>query len=376
MEKLKNKKIIILQDYFLYKGGGERAMIELAKGLKADIATSFVSKEAFDPRWHGIKTRELTSEDSFIHIPGWRHLKVQFSFIFKTGFLKKYDIIIYSGDCLSAVHRVKDKLNIAYVHTPPRHLFDNYHIRLNEYQGIKKIIFRIYAHISRFRYKRAIPLMDLLIANSKNVQKRIKKYLGYDSVVVYPPGDALNFSWRGQKDYYFSWARLYDVKRVDKIVEAFTKMPDKKLVVASGGPELEKIKKMAKGHKNIKILGWISDDKLLDLIGNCIATIYIPLREDFGMSPVESMLAGKPVIGVNEGGLKETIIHNRTGILLRPDFNIEDIVKAVKELSPLKALSMKESCQKQAQKFSTQEFIKGVKKAIELAKNNNKKKSF
>ena len=340
-------------------------MMVLAKALGAPIATSFVARDSFNPRQQGIKTIELTQEDNLIRLPGWRHLKVQFSFLFKTGFLKKYDIIIYSGDCLSAVHRAKGKINIAYVHTPPRHLFDNYQIRKNEYQGLKKIIFIIYAAISRWRYRRAIPKMDLLIANSRNVQKRIKKYLGYDSVVVYPPGDALPFRWLGQGDYYLSYARLYDVKRVDKIVQAFTKMPDKKLIVASGGPELEKIKRIAKGHNNIKILGWVSDEELLNLIGNCIATIYLPLREDFGMSPVESMLAGKPVIGVNEGGLPETIIHQKTGFLLKPNFNIDDIVKAVKSLTPEIALKMKKDCQRQAQKFSSENFILGIKKEIE-----------
>ncbi|MBT4277715.1 glycosyltransferase [Candidatus Falkowbacteria bacterium] len=365
MSKLNNKKIIILQDYFLYKGGGERSMIELAKALGADIATSFISKDAFNPRDHGIKTIELTTEGGFSHIPGWRFLKVQFSFVFKTRFLKKYDIIIYSGDCISAVHNCKDKLNVAYVHTPPRHLFDNYKIRLNEYKGLKRLIFRPYVWVSRWRYKRAIPKMDLLIANSKNVQKRIKKYLGMASVVIYPPGDTLNFKWISQGDYYFSWARLYDVKRVDKIVEAFTKMPEKKLVVASGGPELEKIKKIAKGHDNIKILNWISDEKLLELIGNCLATIYIPLNEDFGMSPVESMMAGKPVVGVNEGGLKETIIDDKTGILLKSDFNIQDIARAVRELTSGKAIAMRNACEEQAKKFSVEEFINGVAENIE-----------
>ncbi len=365
MNKLKDKKIIILQDYFLYKGGGERSMIILAKALGADIAASFIAKEAFNPRDYGIKTIELITEGKWPHIPGWRFLKVQFAFLFKTGFLKKYDIVIYSGDCISAVHRAKEKINIAYVHTPPRHLFDNYQIRLNEYKGLKKLIFSPYVWVSRWRYKRAIPKMDLLIANSKTVQERIKKYLGLNSTVVYPPGDALKFKWIKDGDYYFSYARLYDVKRVDKIVEAFVKMPDKKLVVASGGPELEKIKEIAKNSPNIKILNWINDEKLLELLGSCIATIYIPLNEDFGMSPVESMMAGKPVIGVNEGGLRETIIDQKTGILLKPDFTIDDIVKAVQDLDLKKAQKMRFDCEQQAKKFSKENFTKNVGREIE-----------
>lgn len=361
---LKNKKIIILQDYFLYKGGGERLMITLAKALNADIATSFIAPDAFNPRDHGIKTIELTTDENFSHLPGARYLKVQSSFIFKTNFLTNYDIIIYSGDCLSAVRYAKNKLNIAYIHTPPRHLYDNYQLRLKEYKFLKRQIFKIFVAINRPRFKHYAKKMDALIANSKTVQNRIKKYLNLNSMVVYPPCNIEKFKWIKQGDYYFSYARLYDVKRVDKIVETFIKMPDKKLIVASGGPELNKIKQLARGHDNIKVLGYISDKKLLNLIGNCLATIYIPLREDFGMSPTESMSAGKPIIGVDEDGLKETIIHQKTGLLLKPNFKIQNIIDAVNELTPQKALSMKEACEIRARDFSEDKFIKGIKNIL------------
>jgi glycosyltransferase involved in cell wall biosynthesis len=359
----KENKIIILHDYFLYKGGGERLIITLAKALGADIATAFITKDAFNPRDYGIKTKELVKKSYFSSVPGIRHLTVQLSFFFKTKFLKKYDTVIYSGDVVSAVYN-SDGKNIAYVHTPPRHLYDNYKLRIRQYKFIKRQIFRVYALVSRFRFERGVKKMDKLVVNSKTVQARVKKYLNLDSAVVYPPCDIGRFKWINQDNYYFSWARLYDVKRVDKIVEAFTLMPDKKLIVASGGPELKKIKSIAKGYENIKILDWISDEKLLDLIGRCIATIYIPINEDFGMSPVESMSAGKPVIGVNEGGLQETVIQNKTGILIKPDFNIQDIVDAVKNINKDTALKMKESCESRAKDFSEKMFIDGMREII------------
>src|SRR3990167_50040 len=99
-------KILILHDYFLYKGGGERLVISLAKNLGADIATAFIAKDAFDPRESGIKTIELYKEKAWSRLPGFRYLQVQFSFLFKIGFAKKYDVIIYSGDCLIALARV------------------------------------------------------------------------------------------------------------------------------------------------------------------------------------------------------------------------------------------------------------------------------
>lgn len=348
----------------MYKGGGERLVITLAKAIGADVATAFIAKDAFNPRDYGIKTRELVKEGFFSNLPGVRHLKVQFSFLFKTGFLKDYDIIIYSGDCVSAVYRARGKKNIAYIHTPPRHLYDNYDLRLKQYSFLKRQIFKIFVFFNRIRFEKSIKKMDELVVNSETVQERVKKYLNLNVTVVYPPCDTNRFKWLGQKDYYFSWARLYDVKRVDKIVEAFTLMPDKKLVVASGGPELKKIKKIAKGYDNIKILDWITDEELLELLGNCIATVYIPIQEDFGMSPVESMSAGKPVIGVNEGGLRETVMDGKTGYLIRPDFTVNDIAAAVKKMTREKSLAIRADCEARAKKFSEEKFVGEMRRVI------------
>jgi glycosyltransferase involved in cell wall biosynthesis len=350
-------KIIILHDYFLYKGGGERLIITMAKRLKADIATAFIAEDAFNPKDYGIKTIELYKESKWSKIPGFRYAQVNLSFLFKTRFVKDYDIVVYSGDCFNALYNAKGKTNIAYMHTPPRHLYDSYADRLKTYGILKKLIFVPYAIFNRWRFEFLTKKLDLIITNSETVKQRIKEYLKLDSVVVYPPCDTSKFKFIQQGDYFFSWARLYPAKRVDMIVEAFTKMPDKKLIVASGGPEMERLKKIAHGHDNIKIIGWISDDQLFELLGKCLATIYIPIREDFGMSPVESMSAGKPVIGVDEGGLRETIIHGKTGILMRPDFDIEELIKCVKEMTPETVALMKENCKNRAKDFTEDKFI-------------------
>lgn len=141
-------------------------------------------------------------------------------------------------------------------------------------------------------------------------------------------------------------------------------MPDKKLIVASGGPELEKINKMAEGHSNIQVLGWINDDQLINYLGKCLATIYIPVREDFGMSAVESMQAGKPVIGVAEGGLLEIITDNKNGLLLKPDFSLVELRAAIRQITPALALAMEPACYETAKKFSEQAFIKGINNVI------------
>ncbi|MBT4288161.1 MAG: glycosyltransferase, partial [Deltaproteobacteria bacterium] len=209
-------------------------------------------------------------------------------------------------------------------------------------------------------YEDAVRSMDIIIANSVNVQKRIKQYLSADSVVVYPPCDTAGFRWLGQGDYYLSTARPDLLKRVDVIVRAFLKMPDKKLVVVSGGSELERIRNMAKNAQNIKILGWVDESRLVQLTGKCIATIYIPEDEDFGMSPVESMAAGKPVIGVAEGGLLETVKDGETGILIKAFPSYEDVIQAVIQMTPESAKTMRMDCEKRALRFRTQVFVEKI----------------
>jgi glycosyltransferase involved in cell wall biosynthesis len=361
----KPPKVIILHDYFLYKGGGERLVISMAKGLNCPVATAFIGKDAFDPRDYGVETIELYKESRFSRIPGFRYMQVQFNFLFKTRFLKDYDVVIYSGDCLAALLNATGKRNIAYMHTPPRHLYDSYQDRINSYGILKKLVFIPFAIFNRWRFSTLSKRFDLILTNSVNVQERITQYLNLPSQVVYPPCTTLPFKHISDGDYYLSWARLYPAKRVDMLVEAFTKMPDKKLIVASGGPELEKVQQIAAGHPNIEIRGWVSDQDLIDLLGNCIATAYIPVREDFGMSPVESMVAGKPVIGVAEGGLLEIIEDNVNGIFIKPNFTTADIVEAVNKLTPELARQMRKACEATASKFTEEAFVAQIKAAIE-----------
>ena len=207
--------------------------------------------------------------------------------------------------------------------------------------------------------------MDVIIANSVNIQKRIKHYLKKDSIVIHPPCDTKSFRWLGQEDYYFSCARLDSLKRVDIVVKAFNQMPDKRLVIVSTGPESGRLKKMAEGCENIIFTGPVDDSQLKDLLGKSIASIYIPRDEDFGMSPVESLAAGKPVLGVAEGGLIETLVHGTTGILIPANPSPKELIDAVHELNPKRALGMRRDCEQRAGQFDQKIFLEKMRQLIE-----------
>ena len=148
------------------------------------------------------------------------------------------------------------------------------------------------------------------------------------------------------------------------MVKAFLDMPEKKLKVISGGPDMPKIKKLAQGAKNVQMLGWVDERMLVELVGRCVATIYIPRDEDFGMAPIESMAAGKPVIGVAEGGLLETVVDGETGILIKADPSPEDVIKAVQKMRPKRAKDMREAFERRAKLFDKDVFINKIQEVF------------
>ncbi|HPA25746.1 MAG TPA: glycosyltransferase [bacterium] len=357
-------KTLIIHDRFMFRGGAERLVLIMAKGLNADLCTGFWSYTETFPKSDVPNKLFILGNPS--QKSGWRYLKFQWLFYFKTKFIKDYDLVIFSGNnCLSAAHNVKKGVKkIFYCHTPVRHAYDLKNHYLKNKVWWKKIIMSCFIPFSRLVYKWGFNQMDIVIANSLNVQNRIKKYLNHDSIIVNPPIQTTKFKWLAQGDYYLSFSRVDKLKRVFDVVRAFQKMPDKKLVVSSGGDDLENVKQLANGYENIKILGWQNDDELKNLVGNCLATIYIPINEDFGMTPLESMSAGKPCIGVFDGGLKETIIDRLTGKFIPENYTIEDIIKAVEWLTPEQALKMRADCEMQAEKFSEEKFIEKMKNII------------
>ncbi len=351
-------KTIILHDTFLYKWWWERLITMMGKVLNADIASWFFSEGSFDLRkeWFNWKMISVSSE---IFKKWFRHLKLKWAFLFKTKFLKDYDTVIFSWDCISAVRNcTKLQKKIYYCHTPPRYIYDLNELYLQKINFLVRPFFKLGFFVFKSLYERDIKKMDLILTNSQNTKDRIKDFLWIDAEILYPPVDLSEFKYKWQLDYYLSFARLSTVKRVDRIVEAFKLMPEKKLVVIYGqnDPQKQEVMDFAKWFTNIefKTLPW--NVGFTDYVGNCIATIYIPVNEDFGMSPVESMAAWKPVIWVNEWWLKESIIDGKTWVLIDSEAKIEDIVKAVEFLTPEKCIEMRWDCENRANNFSLEKF--------------------
>lgn len=304
---------------------------------------------------------------SEVFTKGIRHIKLKLSFLFSTKFIWEYDSVIFSWDSISAVRNCpKHTKKIYYCHTPPRYIYDLHYLYLKKVPLYMRPAFKIACYVFKFLYERDISKMDIILTNSINTQKRIKKYLGYDSQVLYPPVDTKRFVSVWQKWYFLSFARLADAKRVDMIVKAFRDLPDERLIVIYGknDPQREKIFSLAKWYSNIELITLEDNDLLYDYIGNARATIYIPIDEDFGMSPVESMSAGKPVLWVDDGWLKETVIHKQTWYLCKKDIKVDDIIAWVKYLNQEISENMQTACISRANEFWLEAFEKQLKEYV------------
>ena len=355
MGMINSYKNIILHDYFESLEGGGRLSSILAHGLDMDIGYGFAGK-----KHPFVKNLTKHSLNSHSFIPLWKQFKLARAFSEKTFFLKSYEIVVYSGFYTPlAINNHLNGKNILYCHTPPRFIYDQKEFYSKRLPAPLRPLLQIFSNYLQPRYENAVNNMDKIITNSENVSKRLQTYLGKQSTVIYPPCDTERFQWLDQ-NYYLSMGRLDPLKRVDLIVRAFLKMPDKKLVITSGGGELSSLKKLANQADNIYFTGWVNEQKLVELVGNSIATLYLAKDEDFGMSPVESMAAGKPVIGAAEGGLLETIIPSETGLLLKNP-SVSAICEAVSTITPKIALNMRNDCEKQAHKFRTEVFIEKMR---------------
>ena len=364
------KKSLILYDFLLVRGGAEQVTLDIYDHFKEmDLGVGFIDKECFPHIKEDAKSiRTICSPTK---IKGWQTIKVSRAFARNAKFVNDYDVVIFSGSNapLAIKHR-KEGLNLLYCHTPPRFVYDLKDYYLQQSRWWERVLLKGLIKYFQPKYEASLESVDLIIVNSKNVQRRVKKFLNRDSVVIYPPCAVEKFNWVENGDFYLSTSRLEPYKRVDKIVKAFVAMPDKKLIVASGGSELERLKAIAEGAANITFTGWCSHTELSRLVGSCIATIYLPKDEDFGMSPVESMAAGKPVIGVKEGGVQETVLHGATGILCPENPSVDDIRSAVENLPPIKALDMKDACLSRAQQFSPDTFFKKMALLIDANKSS------
>jgi glycosyltransferase involved in cell wall biosynthesis len=353
---------VVVHDHFSMPGGGERTALALRAALDADLWTGFVCGTPAR-RLVAAELDRLRTLSICMPVPLVRTLLL--STLMARIPLHRYELAVLSGNSAPcALLGTQPTRSLVYCHAPPRYLFDQREILRRRVPGpLRPLADRLLDQFER-RYRAALARCDTIAVNSFTVRSRVRRYLGLDAVVVHPPVDTSAFRWLEGGDYFVSTARVAPLKRVEAIVRAFLRLPQQRLIVLSGGSDAQRLRRLAAGAHNIEFTGWVPDRMLSDLIGRCRATIYVPVDEDFGLSPLESMAAGKPVIGVREGGLRETVVHDKTGLLLEPNFNIDALCDAVGAMTAARARAMRGGCEARAQQFSVSHFRQRLANAL------------
>jgi len=358
-------RVALVHDHLAQDGGAEKVLKVITDLFpSAPIYTLLYEKNNADKNF-----KDKRIETSIIQkLPGGvRHYKWYLPFMpMAVEFfdLSGYDLVISDASAFAkGVITSTETLHICYCHTPTRYLWSDTHQYIKELgynKYLKKVISYMLSSL-RLWDRLAADRVDAYIANSQFIAQRIKKYYHRDSVVIYPPVETGSFEISQELgDYFLIGGRLAPYKRVDIVIEAFVKT-GKKLKVFGDGIDMPRLKKMAAGHDNIEFIGRVDDREKAVLYSKCLAFIN-PQEEDFGITAVEAMASGRPVIALCRGGAKETIIGHETG-----EFFYEQTAQAI--ISVLNRFDHTkydpQKIRQHALKFSRERFMREIKQFIE-----------
>jgi glycosyltransferase involved in cell wall biosynthesis len=283
--------------------------------------------------------------------------------------LSGHEVVISSSYVVAkGVLTTPDQLHVSYVHSPVRYAWDLQFQYLREQRmerGLKSALARSVLHYLRVVDAVGANRVDVFLANSDHVARRIRKTYRRDAAVVYPPVDTEAFAlYRPKEDYYVTLSRLVPYKRVDLLVRAFTSMPDRELVVIGDGPELRRLRAMA--GPNVTLLGYQPFDAVRHYLQRARAFVY-GAEEDFGITAVEAQACGTPVIGYGRGGLTETVIPGETGVLF-PEQSVPSLVAAVERFEREAERLEPERVRANAERFSVSRFHTAFGEALDRAR--------
>jgi glycosyltransferase involved in cell wall biosynthesis len=220
--------------------------------------------------------------------------------------LRGYDLVVSSeSGPAKGVITASNTRHICYCHTPMRYLWDLYPAYRNEWTRSrwKRALMTPAANYLRLWDYASAARVDQFAANSRNVQQRIWKTYRRESEVIYPPVDVASFYWKPAEDYFLAVSELLPYKRIDSLVGWFS-MTGRRLKIAGAGPEYGRLRAMASA--NVEFVGRVTDAELRELYARCRAFL-LPGEEDFGLTPVEALASGKPVVALGRGGALETV---------------------------------------------------------------------
>lgn len=357
-------KIALVFDWMTNNGGAEKVNSVLHKMFpQAPIFTSIFNHDVIKGFEKAAITTSFIQNLPFSKTKHQLYLKLM-PYAYELFDLSNYDIVISSSHaCAKGIITKPETLHICYCHTPMRYAWDNWHSYIRDYKmnPIIKSFAKKSLHKIRMWDRLSADRVDHFIANSETTKKRISKYYKRDSDVIHPMIDSKKFYISKEtKGYFLAVGRLIPYKKFDLIIEAFNQIGLPLKIVGEGIIQ-EELRNKAKS--NVEFLGNIDDKSLQKIYSECEALIF-PQVEDFGITTIEAMASGRPVIAFNQGGAVDTIIDGKTGIFFNKQ-TPEHLISAIETYQKTKNKFDTHFIKKHAQSFDQEEFENKLMKLIE-----------
>ena len=326
----KDLKVALVHDWLVGRGGGERVLYDIHTLFPDAPIYTLVYDQDKAPEW----CKECDIRTTYIQKwPGAKsHHKLLLSFmpkVWEALDLTEYDLVISCcASCCKGVITRPDALHVCYSFSPTRYVWDLYYDYLENTNAIKRFFMKRMIHKVRLWDFQAAQRVDHFAADSNFVGSRIKKYYRRDFTTIYP-GTRINEYpiTEMPDDYYLVVARFVRYKRVDLAIEACNQLKKKLVVIGSGGEEEERLKKLA--GDTVEFLGRVSDEEMERYYSRAKAFLF-PGIEDYGITPVEAMSAGVPVLAFGKGGALETVQDGKTGLYFH-DQTVSGLVHCIEE---------------------------------------------
>lgn len=328
-------RIALVHDYFIQMGGAERVAEAMHESFpSAPMYTTVALPQCLPPRLRNADVRTSALQ----HLPAmdrrFRHYFMLYPFAVEHFDLSQYDLIFSSSSGYAkGVRRRRNAIHVCYCHTPMRWVwrYEDYVAR-ERFSSFSRALLPMMLWPLRKWDLRASQQPNYYIANSRLVAQRIKKIYGREAHVIPPPIDVNRFHMSNEiEDYYLVLSRLMPYKRIDLAIEACKRL-NRRLVVIGDGPDRERLEKMA--DDRIEFLGR-QPDKIVNYYAARCRALLFPGEEDFGMAPLETNAAGRPVIAYRAGGAVETVDEEVTGVFF-DHANSRSLAEAIERFEGLR----------------------------------------
>ncbi len=361
-------KIALVHDFLTKLGGAENVLQALHEAFPdAPVYTLLYdkagTKNIFE-KGYSIQTSSLQKYPALIRKRP-KFLFAKFPKAIEEFDFSDFDVVISSSNAFAhGIITSPATLHICYCHSPMRYVWDWHNEYLKENNigyNLIGLYIRNLIHNIRIWDKVSSHRVDYWLANSATVQGRITKYYQKDSEILYPPVEVVKIGRlpATQEDFYLIVSRLEPYKRADLAVETFNRN-GKKLIIIGEGSQFDQLQKVVKS--NITLLGWQSNQTIYEYLTRARAFVF-PVEDDFGITPVEAMAAGKPVIALNKGGVRETVIAEKTGVFFNEP-TTESLQNAIDHFEQVAETLTPENCRQRAVEFSRENFLEKIQTII------------